>query len=429
MYAGYLLEQNGYNATIFEASSRLGGRIRSGFDPITEEFYELGASFLPVEHRRLQNLITAMALQPTPIQSSPKDYSFYLCGHLFEAHDVFRLRCQHPDEVSSELGPLGLFARHVHPFLPDFDSPAIELAGSLTLDPRKTSFEDFLRLQGLSNTAVYLLRHFIIDSIGEGMENTSAYTILKDLSISTGAQLRLEKGNHSLVAALTSALRTPPHIRAPVQSISEVAGKYHVVPAESSSDISEFDAVIVTVPPPALRNLAISGDYTVPERTTNVLRAVWRISDVVPERASQLVSLSTDTPLGWFYQTTNRRSEKTGAGTQLVHSYCAGVQASYLASLPKTLFASLGRELLRTVLSDAATPELIATTAWHHEPWIEGGYGWLAPSELPTSGPARVEGKRIFIAGDYLSPLPGWIEGALLSAEEAVYSVTRELGP
>ena len=61
---------------------------------------------------------------------------------------------------------------------------------------------------------------------------------------------------------------------------------------------------------------------------------------------------------------------------------------------------------------------------WDEDEWSRGAYAWFRPGQmtkfLPTLG--RPEG-RIHFAGDHTSPTPGWMEGALHSAERVVKEV------
>jgi monoamine oxidase len=61
---------------------------------------------------------------------------------------------------------------------------------------------------------------------------------------------------------------------------------------------------------------------------------------------------------------------------------------------------------------------------WDDDEWARGAYAWFRPGQmarfLPVLG--RADG-RIHFAGDHTSPTPGWMEGALQSAERVVKEI------
>ena len=64
------------------------------------------------------------------------------------------------------------------------------------------------------------------------------------------------------------------------------------------------------------------------------------------------------------------------------------------------------------------------SVAWKKMPWVRGGWGTSSPATLLTAD------DRIFFAGEHLSILQGWQEGAILSSYHAIDGiVTRDLNP
>jgi monoamine oxidase len=58
---------------------------------------------------------------------------------------------------------------------------------------------------------------------------------------------------------------------------------------------------------------------------------------------------------------------------------------------------------------------------WHKVPWVLGCYGIWEDKERDYEETVRMdEGARIVLAGEHLSYLPAWMEGAILSALDAV---------
>ena len=65
-----------------------------------------------------------------------------------------------------------------------------------------------------------------------------------------------------------------------------------------------------------------------------------------------------------------------------------------------------------------------ASKSWDDDEWARGAYAWFKPGQMSALMPhiARSEG-RIHFAGDHTSATPGWMEGALESAERVVQEI------
>lgn len=64
--------------------------------------------------------------------------------------------------------------------------------------------------------------------------------------------------------------------------------------------------------------------------------------------------------------------------------------------------------------------------SWDDDEWSRGAYAWFAPGEMTSliTAVAQPEG-RIHFAGDHASSQPGWMEGAVESAERVVREIDR----
>jgi monoamine oxidase len=65
-----------------------------------------------------------------------------------------------------------------------------------------------------------------------------------------------------------------------------------------------------------------------------------------------------------------------------------------------------------------------ASKCWDSDEWSRGAYTWFKPGQMTSWLPqiARAEG-RIHFAGEHASTDPGWMEGALESAERVVSEI------
>jgi monoamine oxidase len=69
-----------------------------------------------------------------------------------------------------------------------------------------------------------------------------------------------------------------------------------------------------------------------------------------------------------------------------------------------------------------------ASVAWPNIPFSEGGWCEWSPADRKSHYPALVEGDHPFyFAGEYVSNIPGWQEGAVQSAHFAVKQITEKV--
>jgi monoamine oxidase len=103
----------------------------------------------------------------------------------------------------------------------------------------------------------------------------------------------------------------------------------------------------------------------------------------------------------------------------------AGAAARRATAMPE-------RERLTTALAGMSKvyPRIVeqfeggASKTWDDDEWSRGAYAWFAPGEMMSLMPhiTSPEG-RVHFAGEHASTTPGWMEGALESAERVVREI------
>jgi len=64
------------------------------------------------------------------------------------------------------------------------------------------------------------------------------------------------------------------------------------------------------------------------------------------------------------------------------------------------------------------------SVSWSTDPWAKGAYAWFKPGQLALLPPrADAAEGRVHFAGDHTSALPGWMQGALASAQRVVQEI------
>ncbi len=65
------------------------------------------------------------------------------------------------------------------------------------------------------------------------------------------------------------------------------------------------------------------------------------------------------------------------------------------------------------------------TKVWQFDPLAGGSHSWFAPHQITSWLPAMQTNEcRVYFAGDHVSPIPGWIEGALQTAYAAAQEIS-----
>jgi monoamine oxidase len=135
---------------------------------------------------------------------------------------------------------------------------------------------------------------------------------------------------------------------------------------------------------------------------------------------------STDLPVMGVYERALNQPGTRG----ILESYMAGPNA-------RKAMAMTDRERLTATLEGMAKvyPSIRqqfeggVSKCWDEDEWSRGAYAWFEPGQMTTLMPhvARPEG-RVHFAGEHASSSPGWIEGALESAERVVREIDDVAG-
>lgn len=172
LYSAMLLEEQGFNVILLEASDHVGGRVQTRtFGGVQ---HELGASDIGVMYARVLDMMQRLNLERVPSALSIKPYSYHVRGNLFSADDwesadanrtVGDERAIPPSRLQSHL-----LRRH---------NPLVGLDD--WLQPQHHALDvpiaQYLKRQGVSDEAIHLFGHTYN---GIGMNRTSALSLFRD---------------------------------------------------------------------------------------------------------------------------------------------------------------------------------------------------------------------------------------------------------
>lgn len=424
------LVAHGDHVTVFEARSEPGGRVRTLRRPFSGALHaEAGATFIPGHHRRVRAAARRFGLALVPFEGADFRARYVGTDRVYAGDPggpfewPFDLT---PEE--REAGYYGLMYQHLGPpldALGDPDDPDWPPARLLPLDA--LSFGDFLRDRGASAATVDVLSQGFISTWGDGPDSVSALFMLQAVAAHTSASdlYRLDGGNDRLPQALADALGDRVRYDAPVHRVEAGAEGTRVRWTDGGLERATLaDAVVMAVPPAAVRRIALDPPLPPARReafervpSTDVVRTYLELTEAPwPLGGGPGAWSPAAAPAGNVREAT---VGQPGPGS-VVESFSAGPLARRLGGMAEAERAqSLAEFLAGPYPSLPDRVRTSASVAWQSEPYAWGAYTWPRPGEVtgafrhlaPSHG-------AVHFAGDHLSSLNGWMEGALASGAQ-----------
>jgi len=219
-------------------------------------------------------------------------------------------------------------------------------------------------------------------------------------------------GMDRIPLAFAKALRNRPILGVEVVELRQDFGRAEVVYRERKTGALKAlysDFAVVAIPMPVLAG--VRADFT-----PDVRRAIAAAS------ATHANKVAFEAPR--FWEEDRRTAAKRGL---LVAAYNVGAPAVAFERLPLEEQIELARAAVGRAHpgreGDLANPMVVN---WSKEPFSLGAsVEWADPAAREALGEA--EGRFLFAGAD-LSPLPGWLEGGVLSARRAVGQIARRSG-
>jgi monoamine oxidase len=376
--AGDALVRNGVEATVFEARDRVGGRVWSRHLP-NAATVEMGAEFFEDDHTELHALVRRFGLTTVPRGMSYSE--------------------REPRGVDTTVDALREGARTARRALVEREQTS------------PTSVRDFI--DGLALPAA------IREAIVARVELSAAYDASRlDASVLLHVagsfdgveSRRILGGNDAIARGLAADLDGRVLLSTPVLSIA--AHDTGPVRVRTNQAEAEFDAVVVAVPPPALRRI----DFDPLDPIAADLRSL-----PFADAAKLFVPLASPATPGAVMSVPERYWSWTARGAdgsvEPAVSCFAGsadaLQKLAVADGPETWLASLRRLRPDLDLDPAGT---LLSTWW--EPWSGGAYSvWRADRPLPQ-GPWRA-GRVVYCGEHTAGAWASLMEGALRSGLRA----------
>ena len=405
--AAYRLTLAGWKVTLLEAQDRIGGRVQSfHFAEEPSLVCELGGEWIGNDHARIIALCSELSVPLEP--------------HAFHISLLSQGRVTPSGEwrFSSAANAGWLSLRGAYRKL------------TLVQKQRLDSLDWWTVLRQHGFTPADLRLRDLLDSLdfGESIREVSAYAAMEEYVdtdymnplFTDEMDYHVRGGNSTLAHALADRLKPGTiHLSAQVRSITQRNGRVTVATDASTHTAS---ACICTAPASVLNDIRFD-----PPLTTAVSTAANQLQYA---RITKTLILTRERfwPNPDFSLVSDRTSQQYFHST-LGQPGAAGILCSYSTGDKADVMAAQTDEEQREILlsdlehTSGVGPNVIRALhckPWQRDPWVQGAYALYRPGQWLGLRPllSRPHGRVVF-AGEHLADEQGFMEGAVVTGEDA----------
>jgi monoamine oxidase len=445
--AAYCLKKAGIKATVYEANTRLGGRVQSVQGAIGPGLVsDLGGSLVNTNHADLLALIKAFNLKPFDHSKYAEQFTFPLTAYFFDN------KLQPEPEIAEKLralaGQIGkdaaLLDQDFDQFSPQFD----RLSVTQYLDQHADKIPEPL-IRTLIETTVR-------SEFGAEPSECSAFQYVQllptvngqavDLVSASDEAFTVEGGSGKIIEGLASALAGQIQIKMRLTKLQAKQNGFRLTFANQS--VVEADYVIVAIPFPILRTVDLQ--VKLPPILKRFIQegALGRndklfagFSKKIWERKGGFIdAIWTDLGFTEAWDDTQRQTNrKDGA----LNFYLGGDEVN---TLETGSIQTVGRQFLKRFESAIAGAQAASTgkflrTQWSRNPFSKGSYANFKPGQLTAfqeyfyvesdqpEERQNVQVGNLTFAGEHLSDeFYGYMNGAVQTGRLAAQAVLNKLG-
>lgn len=407
--AAHALREAQWDVTVLEARARTGGRVFSySFPDESELVCELGAEWVGASHERMQALCN--------------DFKIELKDHRFEAGLLRDGVYKRPGEWRFSPQADAAFEKFRNEFHAYSKGDKRRFEG---YKRRLDGYDWWTWLDELGFTEDDLLLRDLQDStdFGESIRHVSAYTAAAEYFESSPANemdFKMVGGNTKLINALAESIgRERIRTGMPVTEIKQRAGRVSV---KAGGETFDADACICTVPARVLDKITFDPPLPAAHREAAEQLQYARIiknSVLFNERfwKTEDFSIVSDVTSHYYFHSTQNQKGKRG----ILCSYAIGEKADVLAAQSERRRTDIiTRDLVPFNERAPALARDIESYAWQRDPYTHGAYALYRPGQWFKLRPVLQQPHiNVLFAGEHLADWQGFMEGAVVTGEEA----------
>ena len=409
--AAYALKRANWNVTVLEARERIGGRVLSySFNENPSLVCELGGEWVGKSHERVQALCA--------------EFGITLKEHVFAASLMRNGVVRRPGQWDFSRQAKAGFEKFKQSYqkYTQRERERLDRYDWWTWLEENGYTEDDLLLRDLQDSTDF----------GESIRHVSAYAAASEYlesSPNNEMDFKMEGGNSSLIRALAQRVGGENiRLNLAVEEIRQRAGRIFV---KAGSERFTADACICTVPARSLDKIRFDPPLSAAQSAAADQLQYARIiknSVLFNERfwGAEDFSLVSDVTSHYYFHSTKNQPGRQG----ILCSYAIGEKADVLASQDdRRRMEIVTRDLLPFSERAPSLARNIKSYAWQRDRYTEGAYALYRPGQWFTVRPIlqRPHGKVLF-AGEHLADWQGFMEGAVVTGEEAAKALTSRAG-
>ncbi|MBX3287776.1 MAG: FAD-dependent oxidoreductase [Acidobacteria bacterium] len=406
--AALKLKNAGWDVTVLEARSRIGGRVFSHTMPDSGGLIcELGAEWIGESHERIKELCAEFEI---PIQK-----------HQFDDYLLQNGRVSRPG--TWDFSPQAKAA---------WEKMIAGYEKLTTLQKNRLDRIDWwTHLSDIGFTRDDLLLRDLADStdFGESIRHVSAYSALAEYAESSPKNemdYKMTGGNSRLVEEFVKRIGEE-NVRTGIK-VTEVNQRAGIVTVKAGDESFRADACVCTAPVASLRKIKFNPPLPAAQAEAAQKLTYARIiknSVLYEERfwKDENFSMVSDTTSHYYFHSTQAQPGKQG----ILTAYAVGEKADVLASQddPRRMNI-IARDLTDFHQNAPQLARGIASYAWQRDEFTEGAYALYKPGQWFGIRPvlARPHGKVMF-AGEHIADWQGFMEGAINTGEDAAANLIK----
>ena len=399
------LAKKGIKVTVLEARNRVGGRVFSYKVPGEELVIELGAEWVGDSHDRIKELC--------------QEHKLELLNNQFETHLVYKGKYsakgqwKYSDEWDKK-----------------WNSILKKYEGMSVAEKKQLDSYDWWRYlvnQGCDGRDLDIRELLDSTDFGESIRHASAYAALAEYTESSEKNemdYKIKGGNGKLAEKLAEGIGKQNILLN--HFVTKVDQRGGVVKVECKNGASfTADKVICTLP-----TFSINKIEWLPGLPPEKIQALTSLQYARINKHPVLFSerfwpqdfdMATDFPAHYFYHATKNQPGQKG----VLISYTIGDKAAVIANQEDAFHTSIINQALQPAFGDVQQKIVKHFNYyWGNDDFSKGAYAMYKPGQWYTVMPVL---KKPFMhthfAGEHLADWQGFMEGALVTGEEAAKAV------
>lgn len=429
--AGWELKGAGHDVTILEAQLHPGGRVHTIREGLSDDLYaEAGAGRIPVSHTITRGWVKYFGLELEPFLPTELSQVALLKGKRVKTPMGKPVEMSQvpldltPDERRIGLSKLDeyyygdLMKKIGESIREDWPPEIMRLAD--------ISMADFLRQRGASADAIHYLSF--------GFDEAAALDSIRDnVDLVSESKAKIKGGNDQLPRAFAAKLSDVIRYGCVVEHIERGEGRVRVTYRRAGMlDHVEAEAVICTIPYGVLRSIAVTPEWTPEKRKVidglyygPVVRATYQVSRRYWEDEGLNGFGTSDKNFEVWHPTYGKPGRRGLLQAYFFEDYAR--RLDQLSEADRIERATGDMDEVHPGLRQYL--ETVVIKSWANDPWQRGAYTVYLPGQQKWYPEICKREGRVWFAGEHASPLPGWMQGAIMSGIKAAREISAEPRP